>query len=210
MFSRSTLFATALATAYAQAYSSEDAYEIQSVGGYSSSEAMISVQLSGDAYCGKDAYMNHSFTGTAKGFVVTKVLYDSGSDTEGYVGYLPSDSSIYVVYRGSSSIPNWITNFDATQATYTKWPTCNCKVHAGFDKAVTAVYSDVISAVKSIQKTHPTYKVKTTGHSLGAALAQLTAMSLLADGVTVSMVNFGQPRLGDTTYASFSGTKLTN
>ena len=76
--------------------------------------------------------MTHKFEGTAQGFVVTKEIYDKGTDTHGFVGYLPSDNSIYVSFRGSQTLSNWITNFDATQATYNKWPTCNCKVHNGF------------------------------------------------------------------------------
>ena len=72
---------------------------------YSPTEANISVVLSGDAYCGKDAYLTKTWTGTTAGFVATKVIY-SGivDDTQGYVGYLPSNKSIYVVFRGSSSV----------------------------------------------------------------------------------------------------------
>ena len=75
-----------------------------SLGAYSSSEAKISVVLSGDAYCGKDAYLKKKWTGTTKGFVATKVIYDKGNDTQGYVGYLPSNKSIYVAFRGSHTI----------------------------------------------------------------------------------------------------------
>lgn len=35
---------------------------------YSDSEAMVSVQLSQDAYCGKEKYMTHTYEGAAKGF----------------------------------------------------------------------------------------------------------------------------------------------
>lgn len=44
---------------------------------------------------------------------------------------------------------------------------------------------------------HPTYAVKTTGHSLGAALALLSGMALLNEGIDNTMINFGQPRVGD-------------
>jgi hypothetical protein len=51
----------------------------------------------------------------------------------------------------------------------------------------------------------PTYKVKTTGHSLGAALAQGTALLLIKNDIEVAnMINFGQPRFGDKTFAAFS------
>ena len=46
-------------------------------------------------------------------------------------------------------------------------------------------------------------KVKATGHSLGAALANLTAMNLAVVGYDVSLYNFGQPRVGNKEYADF-------
>ena len=84
-------------------------------------------------------------------------------------------------------------------------------MHNGFQKAVEAVYSSILSEVKSLKKAHSGYKVKVTGHSLGGALAQLTAMALQKDGIApAQMINFGQPRVGDDTYASFSKSKLSN
>jgi len=63
----------------------------------------------------------------------------------------------------------------------------------------------MLSEVKSLHKKYPSYAIKTTGHSLGGALAQLAGMSLTHSGYDVSMINFGQPRIGDADYASFSG-----
>jgi len=58
---------------------------------------------------------------------------------------------------------------------------------------------------------YPFSKLKVTGHSLGGALAQLTAMSLIKDGYHVDqMINFGAPRVGDSTYATFSEQKMPN
>ena len=51
------------------------------------------------------------------------------------------------------------------------WPECNCKVHAGFNRGVNRVWNDVFAEVSRLQAINPTYKVKVTGHSLGAALA---------------------------------------
>ncbi len=39
-----------------------------------------------------------------KDFVATKVIYSGVfSDTEGFVGYLPSEKSIFVAFRGTES-----------------------------------------------------------------------------------------------------------
>lgn len=43
--------------------------------------------------------------------------------------------------------------------------------------------------------------MRTTGHSLGAALALLTQLDLLKEGIYTTMINFGQPRVGDSNFA---------
>ena len=68
----------------------------------------------------------------ATGFQVYSTIYDALYDTNGFIGYLPSDNSIYVSFRGSESVNNWITDFDSTKTSYTSYPTCGCEVHQGF------------------------------------------------------------------------------
>lgn len=70
----------------------------------------IALELSQAAYCGKEQYLNHFFSGAASGFLVDSVIFDLGYDTEGFVGYLPSGKAVYVAYRGSATIKNWINN----------------------------------------------------------------------------------------------------
>jgi len=55
-----------------------------------------------------------------------------------------------------------------------------------------------------LKQQYQNYKVKTTGHSLGAALAHLAALALIKEGLVVSLINFGQPRVGDKNFATFS------
>ena len=64
--------------------------------------------------------------------------------------------------------------------------------------------------MRNLVSSHPNYKLKVTGHSLGAALAHLTGMALIKDGFKVSMTNFGQPRVGDETYYKFADEKFTD
>jgi len=175
---------------------------------YTDAQAEISFTLSNDAYCGKDQYMTHVYEGPAKGFKPTYIIYHAIDDTQGYIGYLASDNSIYVVFRGSSSIPNWITNLSTTKTTYTSFADCNCKVHAGFFSAEQAVITGVLNEVKRLRGIYPTAAIKTTGHSLGGAMAQLTGMDLIKAGYDVQMYNFGQPRIGDAAYSAYSKTKF--
>jgi predicted lipase len=82
-------------------------------------------------------------------------------------------------------------------------------VHKGFYEAEQIVIAGIISEVKSLQSAHSGYAVKVTGHSLGAALAQLTSMDLKKAGISNSVYNFGQPRTGDQKYASFATSKVS-
>ena len=102
--------------------------------GYSSAQAEISVTLSQLAYCGRNSYMNQVWTGPVSDFVPTKVIYNGVlDDTEGFVGYLPSDQSIFVVFRGSESLANWLTNLSTAKRPWTSFPECGkCQVHSGF------------------------------------------------------------------------------
>jgi pimeloyl-ACP methyl ester carboxylesterase len=62
-------------------------------------------------------------------------------------------------------------------------------VHAGFDAAARATYTDVLP---HLRRGYTTY---VTGHSLGGAVAAVLAIYLIEDGVKVErVVTFGQPR----------------
>ena len=85
--------------------------------------------------------------------MLTSKIYDILDDTNGFIGYLPSDNnSIYVVFRGSESILNWITNLDATQTPYTSWPECNCNVHAGFYSAEQRALTQIVNQVAQLRQ----------------------------------------------------------
>ena len=119
--------------------------------GYTDQQAKISLELSQNAYCGHGHYLTHTYTGAASGFVATKSIYSGiWKDTEGFVGYLPSDSSIYVSFRGSLTIQNWITDLSIAKTKYNSFPDCNCQVHSGFYGATMAVFPDVLAEVKRL------------------------------------------------------------
>lgn len=81
------------------------------------------------------------------GFQLTKVIYNKKNDTNGFVGILPSDSSIYVVFRGSSSIDNWLSDLNFDKDKYTVWPECDCKVHSGFQNVTNSVNDEILEEV---------------------------------------------------------------
>ena len=175
---------------------------------YDTSQAQISLWLSAAAYCPTDTYLSRTFKGPTTGFVATYHIQDTVTDTQGFVGYLPSDKSIYVSFRGSTDYRNWATNLNTLKTSYTSFPECKCEVHKGFYAAEQKVIAGVVSAVKSLQSKLSGYAVKVTGHSLGAALAQLTSMDLLKAGISNTVYDFGQPRTGDKAYSDFATARV--
>jgi hypothetical protein len=171
-------------------------------GSFDMTAGNLAITHSQNAYCGTpDTYMTRTYFGDLEGFTPTYHI-NSAHDTQGYVGYSESQATIYVVFRGSESMSNWISNIDAV---LTDYPLCSgCSVHKGFYDAQKGASADVRSQVKALREKFPSYSLMVTGHSLGAALATLTAADLQDAGLgPVRMFNFGSPRVGDTDFANW-------
>jgi len=170
---------------------------------YDLNTANTGVWLSGAAYCKKEEYPTMELSGPANGFQYYETIYDKSTDLLGYTGINSNTQDIFIVFRGSSSMKNWLDDAKVIQVPYTTFPECNCKVHTGFYKSVQNVYQQVHSSVNDILDVYPNYNIIVTGHSYGAAVAQLVAMELLADDIVSTVYNYGQPRIGNKEYAEF-------
>lgn len=169
----------------------------------------LTLYHSQNSYCDVNSYETRVYKGLLEGFVPTFTINDPSHDTHGYIGYHAGQQTIYVSFRGSESIKNWVDNLDAI---LTNYPLCTkCEVHKGFYKAEQSCFADVLFVVQTLKAKYPNYSVVLTGHSLGAALATLTAMDLVKAGVSnVKLFNFGSPRVGNTNFANFADTYLTS
>ena len=149
------------------------------------------------AYCGD--YATREYSGAAAGFVYT-YEFNGLHENQGLMGYNPNDQTIYISFRGSSDPQNWITNLEAFQKDCpASWNIAGCGVHKGFFNAEQDVIPGIYANLKSLMDKYPSYKVVVTGHSLGAALATVTAADLISSyGVPASKVtlwNYGSPRV---------------
>ena len=152
--------------------------------------------------------MTRTYKGASDGFIPTLRIYDKDHDTNGFIGYRENDESIYVVFRGSESIPNWISNLDAILTSY---PNCaGCKVHKGFYKASSNVFAVVHKEVARLRQLFSSFKVVFVGHSLGAAVATLVLAELntVYAVKNVRLVNFGSPRVGNDEFSSWASNLI--
>lgn len=161
------------------------------------------VWLSGAAYCGKENYNSMKLSPPVSDFVYMGTLYDIKTDLQGYIGLLPSQNTINVVLRGSSSFMNWLDDFEIRLVPYDTFPECNCKVHNGFYRSALGVRNQTLDTIKLLYKVYPYYQIIVTGHSYGASVGQLLAMELQRENLDVQIYNYGQPRVGDDKYAAF-------
>lgn len=87
---------------------------------------------------------------------------------------------IVVAFRGSSSLRNWIADFDFVLVSYEY---CDgCFVHDGFKESWDQIKTYALSYLESAFATYPDYTLVVAGHSLGAAVGTLAATELREAG----------------------------
>ena len=159
------------------------------------------VWLSGAAYCPKELYPMMD-VGPVD-FVYNATLHNEWSDLHGFVGRVLPGGEIWVVFRGSSSVRNWIHDLEVAKVDYATFPECSCSVHRGFYQSVLGVREDALMVVTKLVADYPKDRVYVGGHSYGAACAQLMAMELARVGIPADVYTYGSPRVGDSLYSSF-------
>lgn len=179
--------------------------------GLSTYNALFAKQMmfmSAAAYCNETSIVGWScLPCETAGMPLTSVdVFASASfDAIGYVGR-KTDGGAVLVFRGSSNIPQWITNLNFL---LTPYPGCaasaSCQVHAGFLQAWQAIS---LSAYTAITNTKGLY-VDIAGHSLGGAMSTLAALELVAAGYNVRRIHtYGGPRVGNAAYAAAIKTNV--
>jgi len=140
------------------------------------------------------------------------LIRGSGSGTQ--VAVMSNDNCIIVVYRGSQSptnlegVKDWMVDFNVTpfpppfpvdpQALPPLWWQPGVVVSNGNYLALQSVYPAVLNAIGAQQGPSNNKKLFITGHSLGGAMAILTAYQLhRADNiVTAGVYTLGGPKVG--------------
>lgn len=176
----------------------------------SESSQLAMVRLAEASYCTDTATTSKWTCATCdSGVTVTADIYAGGG--RALVGYDANLGTLFVSYRGSSNIRNWIDNIDAFFcAPFSDLP--EVEVESGFYDWYsdlndgTKLSVSVPEALSSAASQYGTTKVTITGHSAGGACATLLAFEVArgyVSGFTVaSVMTFGSPRVGNPAFAS--------
>uniref|UniRef100_A0A914P9C5 Fungal lipase-like domain-containing protein n=1 Tax=Panagrolaimus davidi TaxID=227884 RepID=A0A914P9C5_9BILA len=141
--------------------------------------------------------------------IQSTVQCDSESSKDscsGYVIAIHSIKSVVIVYRGSISDHEVQVEMNYT-ATHPLLPFAGKgKVNGWLLNGYNLLWNaGMKNAFLKLKNKYPTYNTLVTGHSLGAALASLTAATLSATNVVpknrLSLYTFGQPRVGNKEFA---------
>jgi len=131
-----------------------------------------------------------------------KVFSNSVGDIQGFTGYSASFKGIVLAFRGSSNIQNWIINLSTNQVAYSRCS--NCKVHNGFYTGYNLVKTAMLSQIQALKALYRDAPVYITGHSLGGALASLSAPDIKDSyGPIAGFYTFGEPRVGNAEFATY-------
>ncbi len=110
---------------------------------------------------------------------------------------------IHVALRGTSTVEDWLANLDFPQAPV-RWLPVSGRAYEGFLRVYGALRGPLLAAVDRLLASGVYGRIAVTGHSLGGALAVLAAADLAQrTGLSVRMVNFGAPRVGDPVFAAW-------
>ncbi|MCD7032603.1 lipase family protein [Metabacillus sp. GX 13764] len=113
---------------------------------------------------------------------------------EEWFGFLiESEETVILAFRGTQSDPDWIADANIGQTPY---PYADAgMVHKGFLSIYNTCREEILTFLHSLS---PKKKLLITGHSLGAALAALSALDIEENSAFKSplMYTYGGPRIG--------------
>ena len=148
------------------------------------------------------------------------VLFHAEVEPKFELGYLifynPERNFLGVSFRGSVSFKNLLTDLNMGLSPL-KWGTRDkfrppqkipkeVKIHTGFHEAYIAIRKGLMERLSESCKEYNTSKLVFTGHSLGGALATITAVDFhdqYGFGDQITIASYGQPRVGNAAWAQY-------
>ncbi|CAD5221303.1 unnamed protein product [Bursaphelenchus okinawaensis] len=141
--------------------------------------------------------------------VASKCVVDLGDYKlcYGFTGVAHEDKVVFLAYRGTAGFFQLIT--ETYQTAFQ--PMVEAKIGGNVSEYFYGVYENLQTAglneeVLALANQYPDYRIWITGHSLGGALASISAAELVKiqniSSDRILIITFGEPRTGDSEYAN--------
>lgn len=159
---------------------------------YDEDLAKNSVLIAQQTYCPTTKIINDNSE-------INAVVHKDGE--EAIVGFDKKYNSIFVGFKGSTNIINWLNNIRIVKTNpYDQYP--EAAVEKGFYNMYRKLDSLIYPRIIDLSIRHNNSNIMVTGHSLGAALATLFTFDIMYDNVYEdfnihSLITFGSPRVGN-------------
>jgi hypothetical protein len=154
------------------------------------------VRLSQTAYCENNVIDTWTCATCDEDATVLNIIENEGE--KALVGVYSNTGRLFVSFRGSTNIQNWIDNVQfSLTCPYQNNVIC---VETGFYKVFEAMMPQVEKAVASAATRYNIDTILYTGHSLGGAVATLMAYYMSTNDNndhTIELITFGSPRVGN-------------
>lgn len=152
-------------------------------------------------------------------YEIIKVLkFDGWRDVGScFVAVDHNQKTLYLTFRGTYSVHDWVNNLDAFLTDYTplvhtegimkpkKKMNCDgCQVHEGFSSFVKNNGPQVVAEMIKLKKKYPKYQIVVSGHSLGGAMALLCGIELRLLGFDTLLVTLAGPKVGNAELVKFA------
>lgn len=175
---------------------------------YDESRATLYVKLAGAAYCPRESLESWSCGDYCNDVPVSSVKVCQGTATQAFVGMWEEKG--LVSFEGSSNIKSWLRNIDFVQ-TEAPWEECEeCWVHEGFLQEYQTLEDCIKASLEAIGAPSGS-TIRTTGHSLGAALNTIAMLDLdYAGWIIEESYDFGKPRTGNSAFAQAWDSKFSS
>ncbi|KAL3347990.1 hypothetical protein AABB24_021561 [Solanum stoloniferum] len=154
--------------------------------------------------------------GLTKGFQILELIVDVQRCLQAFVGVAQDLNAIVIAFRGTqeSSLQNWIEDLYWKQLDISYPGMKDAMVHHGFYSAYhnTSLRPGVLTAVKSAKEFYGNIPIIVTGHSMGGAMAAFCGLDLTVHlgCQNVSVMTFGQPRIGNAAFVSYYRERVPN
>lgn len=122
-------------------------------------------------------------------------------------GYIPERNSLFVGYRGSTNIQNWIDNVQVRQDN--PYPDKDVGVEHGMHSLYKSLQVNVRAILNNMVTKYDTHRLVVTGHSLAGALGTLTVFDMMynkAPFIITDLITFGSPRVGNERFTQYFET----